>query len=143
MAIRVLFVDTDARRTEKICNELRHSGMDPSYVATAGEALQFLQVHEPDVMVLDAGMPWLGSGTILESVKSASPLVEVIVSVTHDRRDLAVEAMHLGACDHIVKPMRISELVAKIRNAGKLKAAQEMKIERASLERMVMLTERR
>lgn len=143
MAIRVLFVDTDARPSEKICNELRRSGMDPSHVATAGEALQFLLLHEPDVMVLDAGMPWQGSGMMLESVKSASPLVEVIVSVTHDRRDLAVEAMHRGACDHIVKPMMISELVAKIRNAGKLKAAQEMKIERASLERMVMLTERR
>jgi DNA-binding NtrC family response regulator len=142
MAILVLFVDSDDTFFEGVSNELRLSGISPDLAVTGEEALHFLQLHDLDVVVLDAAMRWRGSGTLLEQIKWVSPLTEVIVSVTHDCTDLAIEAMKRGAYDRVVKPMEISELVVKIVNAKKRKTEQEVKIERASMERMVMLRER-
>lgn len=142
MAIRVLFVDADKGLFEAVSNELRLSGISPDLAVTGEDALRLLQLHDLDVVVLDAAMRWRESGTLLERIKWVSPLTEVIVSVTHDCTDLAIEAMKRGAYDHIVEPMEISELVAKIVNAKKRKTEQEVKIERAYMERKVMLRER-
>jgi DNA-binding NtrC family response regulator len=142
MTIRALFVDADKSEFDGVSDELHLSGISPDIAVTGEEALHFLQLHDLDVVVLDAAMRWRASGTLLERIKWVSPLTEVIVSVTHDCTDLAIEAMKRGAYDHIVKPMEISELVAKIVNAKKRKTEQDVKIERASMERMVMLRER-
>jgi DNA-binding NtrC family response regulator len=142
MTIRVLFVDADKSAFDGVSDELHLSGISTYLAVTGEEALHFLQLHDLDVVVLDAAMRWRASGTLLERIKWVSPLTEVIVSVTRDCTDLAIEAMKRGAYDCIVKPMEISELVVKIVNAKKRKTEQEVKIERASMERMVMLRER-
>jgi DNA-binding NtrC family response regulator len=141
MVIRVLFIDADNGMFEGVSNELRLSGISQDLAVTGEEALHFLQLHDLDVLVLDAAMRWGDSGTLLERIKWVSPLTEVIVSVTHDCADLAIEAMKRGAYDYIVKPMEISELLEKILNAKKRKTEQVAKILRASMERTVMLGE--
>jgi DNA-binding NtrC family response regulator len=143
MAIRVLFVHADNNAFDVVAKLLRLSGISPDQAVTGEEALNLLQLHDLDVVVLDAAMQWRGARAHLERIKWASPLTEVIVSVTHDCTDLGIEAMKRGAYDHIVKPMEISDLVAKIVNAKKRKSEQVVKIERAHMERKVMLREPR
>jgi DNA-binding NtrC family response regulator len=142
MAIRVLFVDDDNSVFDRISHELRLSEIAPYLAVTADEALELVQLHNLDVVIMDAPREWNDSATLLEQIKGVSPLTEVIVRVSHDCTDLAIEAMKRGAYDYLADCAETSELLAKITRAKLRKTEQEVRIQQASMDRIVIFRER-
>jgi DNA-binding NtrC family response regulator len=93
MAIRALFVDTDDSAFDAVSNELRLSGIRPDLAVTEEEALHLLKLHNLDVVVLWAAVRLRGGCAFLDRIKWVNPLTEVIISVSLNRTDLAIEAM--------------------------------------------------
>ena len=117
----VEFVDTLAKRMKK-------RKLTTSSVNSGEDALEFLDQHPTDVVILDVKMPGIDGIQTLREIKQQYPLVEVIMLTGHANVEVAIQGMEIGAFDYLMKPMAIDDLVYKIQDAYKKKSIQEKKI---------------
>ena len=99
-----------------------------SSVNSGEDALEFLDKHPMDVVVLDVKMPGIDGIQTLREIKQQYPLVEVIMLTGHANVEVAIQGMEIGAFDYLMKPMAIDDLVYKIQDAYKKKSIHEEKI---------------
>ena len=121
----VAFVETMAKRLDKRNIETlsAHSGK---------ECLETLKTHQNlDVIVLDVKMPGMDGLETLKEIKTAYPLIEVIMLTGHATVESGIDGMKLGAFDFLMKPCDIEELASKVVDAANKKRAQEAKIKDA------------
>ena len=88
----------------------------PVVAKNGGQALTMLRSFQPDVVLLDLGLPDMDGIDILKKVKEVHPCPVLVVSARDKERE-KVEALDLGADDYITKPFGTSELLARIRVA--------------------------
>lgn len=88
----------------------------PVVAKNGGQALTMLRSFQPDVVLLDLGLPDMDGIDILKKVKEVHPCPVLVVSA-RDKEWEKVEALDLGADDYITKPFGTSELLARIRVA--------------------------
>ena len=97
-------------------------------VANTGEqALALAASHQPDVVLLDLGLPGMDGIAVLRELRGWYGRPVLVVSARDQERE-KVEALDLGADDYITKPFGTSELLARIRaalrNSGRRMGAQ-------------------
>ena len=124
----VLLVDDEVEFLETLVKRLKKRNLNPLGVTSGEEALRVLGETPVDVVVLDVKMPGMDGIDALRAIKSAYPLVEVIMLTGHANLEVAVAGMELGAFDYLMKPMDIDELLYKLQDAYKKKAIKEQKI---------------
>jgi DNA-binding NtrC family response regulator len=124
----VLLVDDEVEFLETLVKRLKKRKLNPLGVTSGEEALRVLGETPVDVVVLDVKMPGMDGIDALRAIKSAYPLVEVIMLTGHANLEVAVAGMELGAFDYLMKPMDIDELLYKLQDAYKKKAIKEQKI---------------
>jgi DNA-binding NtrC family response regulator len=124
----VLLVDDEVEFLETLVKRLKKRNLNPLGVTSGEEALRVLSETPVDVVVLDVKMPGMDGIDALRAIKSAYPLVEVIMLTGHANLEVAVAGMELGAFDYLMKPMDIDELLYKLQDAYKKKAIKEQKI---------------
>ena len=85
-------------------------------VATGYDGLAQAKAWNPDLILLDLGLPDLDGGEVIRQVRewTATP---IIVLSARDREQAKVAALDLGADDYITKPFGVNELLARIRTA--------------------------
>lgn len=121
------FVDTMAKRLEK-----RNMTVYKAYDGELG--MKQLAAHEDiQVVILDMKMPGKDGLTVLQEIKEAYPLVEVIMLTGHATVPSAVEGIQFGAFDYLMKPCSFDALNEKILAAVSLKNEHE---EEAVVERV-------
>lgn len=89
-------------------------------VATFADGHQLVQrapALEPDVIVLDIGMPIMNGLIAGQQLKQLLPKVKLIYMTMHQDSDLAAEAFRLGASGYLLKNSAGSELVHAINEA--------------------------
>ena len=102
----------------------------PVIAKNGGQALTMLRSFQPDVILLDLGLPDMDGIDILKKAKESHNCPVLVVSA-RDKEWEKVEALDLGADDYITKPFGTSELLARIRVAlrnrsdGEEKSASE------------------
>ncbi|MEG2174635.1 MAG: response regulator transcription factor [Oscillospiraceae bacterium] len=85
--------------------------------ATSGrQAEQLIHARNPDVILLDLGLPDMDGADILRKVRQTSDTPVIVVSAREHEKE-KVAALDLGADDYIVKPFGSEELLARIRAA--------------------------
>ena len=77
-------------------------------------ALMLAASHNPDILILDLGLPDMDGVDVIKKLRSISQLPIVIVSARGNDRE-KVEALDAGADDYLTKPFSVSELLARIR----------------------------
>ncbi len=86
--------------------------------ATSGEmALELLEQHRPDILLLDLGLPGMSGLEVCRRIRAQSNLPPIIVISVRDTEREKVQALDLGADDFICKPFGINEVLARIRVA--------------------------
>jgi len=80
------------------------------------EALRAMASEEPDLVILDLGLPDMNGTEVISAIRGTSPVPIIVLSVRNDERG-KVEALDLGADDYVTKPFGMEELVARIRTA--------------------------
>lgn len=128
---RVLVVD-DSAYVRKVLKQMLTRSPFVEVVGAARdgeEALRLIEELRPDVVTLDLVMPRLDGIGFLRRQMAARPLPVVIVSVTDEASDLAVEALNLGAFDIVQKPTALAsekvleiggDLLAKVKAAARV-----------------------
>ncbi len=111
--MRLLVVDDDLVFREELTTLLSDGGHRVESVASAGKALEALEVAEFDVVLSDVRMPRMSGIELLRAVRERWPRVYVVMITGYATVETAVEAMKLGAFDYLRKPFR-SENVQRI-----------------------------
>ncbi len=87
------------------------------HIAQNGEqALLDAVSYNPDVFILDLGLPDMDGTQIIEKVRGWSSAPIIVVSARSDDKD-KVEALDMGADDYLTKPFSIDEFLARLRVA--------------------------
>ena len=116
--MRILLVDDDATLRQTLAIGLRAEGHDVLLSADGRSALQAATEDQPDLMVLDLGLPDLSGVEVLRELRRWSRLPVVVLSARDGSAD-KVEALDLGADDYVTKPFGVAELLARIRAAAR------------------------
>ncbi len=111
---RVLVVDDDVKLVGLLARSLRFEGFDVVCANTADAALAVLREREPDLVLLDIGMPERDGIGVLRETRRVSDVAVVMLTARDEVQD-KVGALDLGADDYVAKPFDIDELVARMR----------------------------
>lgn len=113
---RILVVDDEPQIQRFLRPSLIAEGYQVLSAATSVEALRQWRQHEPDVIVLDLGLPDGDGKEIIRTVRATSK-VPIVVLSARDQEAEKVAALDLGADDYVNKPFGIGELMARLRLA--------------------------
>src|SRR5215472_5937308 len=92
------------------------------------EALEVVQSHDVDVVMLDQCMPGDPGITILPKIQALDPTIVIVLATAVRDVRTAVEAMRLGAYDYLVKPFDVDDILLLVQRA----------LEKRALEREVL-----
>ncbi len=127
---RVLLVDDEEDFLKTLAERLESRGLNVT-TATSGEsALASVEGHEYDLIVLDLAMPGFDGIETLKRIKAKQPDAEIIMLSGQGSIRTSIEAMKLGACDFLQKPVDINELMSKI---GEAKEKRMLMLETKSI----------
>jgi DNA-binding NtrC family response regulator len=102
------------------------------------EALEILDKHrDVDVVILDVKMPGMDGIETLRKIKSAYPLIEVVMLTAHATVESAIEGMKFGAFDYLMKPCNMDQLIGKVNEATRKKQGHEEKIREAHVKEIL------
>jgi two-component system, OmpR family, KDP operon response regulator KdpE len=110
----VLVVDDDRALLRALRVGLAARGHDVVTAATGQEGLTKVALEDPDVVVLDLGLPDLDGLEVCRRIRQWSEVPVIVLSAT-GREDRKVAALDGGADDYVTKPFGMAELEARIR----------------------------
>lgn len=111
---RVLLVDDDPGVLETFGAILRHAGHEVLTAPSGTIALDLVERHSPDLLLLDFKLPDLSGLEVLAYVRHHGTTVPAVLITGHPSLETSVEAMRLGAVDYLVKPVFEEDLVAAL-----------------------------
>jgi two-component system KDP operon response regulator KdpE len=115
-AIRVLVVDDEPPIRKLLRMGLGTQGYE-ILEAPSGKLALELMARDPDLVILDLGLPDMQGYELLNAIKSRNERVPIIVLSSRDDEPGKVRALDLGADDYITKPFGMDELLARMRTA--------------------------
>lgn len=122
----ILVIDDDSAVRSSLSFMLKRAGFEVHTVSTPAEAIQFVRVTEPRMVLMDMNFSLTTTGqeglVLLKQVKVFYPQVPVILMTAWGSIQLAVEGMKAGAFDFITKPWNNAALLQRIETALKLTA---------------------
>ena len=74
--------------------------------------------HNPDIVLLDLGLPDMDGVKVIENIRSWSNLPIIVISARSEDAD-KIEALDAGADDYLTKPFSVEELLARLRATGR------------------------
>ena len=78
------------------------------------EALSLFYSHQPDIVILDLGLPDMDGVEIIQKIRSWSNMPIIVISARTEDSD-KIGALDAGADDYLVKPFSFQELEARIK----------------------------
>lgn len=112
----VLVVEDDKPIRNFICVSLGVEGYGCLETHTGNSAISMIASHNPDVVILDLGLPDIDGLDVIEKVREWSKVKIIVVSARGQEKE-KVAALDAGADDFLTKPFSIGELMARIRVA--------------------------
>ena len=119
----ILIVEDEARMSRFLRTALSVQGFRTVETQTAREALIAATTHNPEVILLDLGLPDADGIDLAARIREWSQ-VPIIVISARGREDDKVAALDAGADDYLTKPFGVNELLARIRVALRHSARQ-------------------
>jgi two-component system, OmpR family, KDP operon response regulator KdpE len=116
MAARILVVDDEPNIIATISPLLRARGYEVYSAMTGGAALDAVGRDQPDLVVLDLGLPDIDGAEVCRRVREASSVPILVLSARGAEGD-KVKALDAGADDYVTKPFGTEELLARVRAA--------------------------
>ncbi|BBX19522.1 DNA-binding response regulator [Mycolicibacterium duvalii] len=111
---RALVVDDEAPLADVIASYLDREHFEVTVCHTGVEALAVARDVDPDVVVLDLGLPGLDGVEVCRQLRTFSDAYVVMLTARDTEMDTVV-GLSVGADDYVTKPFSPRELVARIR----------------------------
>ena len=112
---RILVIDDDPRITGVLKRGLTYEGYTVDTVGSGYEGLVRARDYNPDLVVLDIGLPDIDGFGVLERFRSADRHLPVLMLTARDGPQDQIQGLEHGADDYVVKPFSFDVLVARVK----------------------------
>jgi len=113
--VRIMVVDDEKIVRESLSVWLRKFGYEVVPVEGGQEALDILDRQEWNILLVDLKMPRVDGIEVLRKAIEIKPGIPVIIFTAYATVETAVEAMKVGACDYLIKPIDPDMLTLKVK----------------------------
>lgn len=110
----ILVVEDDAPVRNLITTTLKAHDYGFLTAAAGQEAVMTAASHNPDVILLDLGLPDMDGVEVIRRVRSWSNVPIIVISARSEDSD-KIDALDAGADDYLTKPFSVEELLARLR----------------------------
>jgi len=110
----ILVVEDDADLRGALCDTLELAGYDVSVTDQGQGALDKMANEQFDLLLSDLQMKPMNGHTLLKKVKAITPDLPVLIMTAYGTVQGAVEAMHEGASDYLIKPFEADDLLDRV-----------------------------
>lgn len=114
MGYTVLIVEDDKDLQEALTETIELAGYKALTTDNGEEALGVLQSEKIDMVISDVQMARMDGIRLLKRIKSLQPEMPTLLMTAHGSIQQAVDAMHIGAVDYLVKPFEAEVLVSRV-----------------------------
>ena len=120
----ILVVEDDGTVRNLITTTL--SSNDYRYLTApdGASAIAEASTHQPDIVLLDLGLPDLDGVEVIQKIRSWSQMPIIVISARSEDTD-KIAALDAGADDYLTKPFSVAELLARLRVTQRRLAALE------------------
>ena len=112
---RIILVDDEEEVRKSIIRKIDWEAVGFSVAGDAenGEdALEKIEVLEPDVVLTDIRMPYMDGLTLAERLRQKYPSIKIVIFSGYDDFEYAKRAIKLNVAEYILKPVNVEELTA-------------------------------
>ncbi|MEG0805752.1 MAG: response regulator transcription factor [Lachnospiraceae bacterium] len=110
----VLIVEDDSAVRNLIATTLEIHDYKFHSVSTGEGAILEAASHNPDVILLDLGLPDIDGVDIIKKIRTWSNMPIIVISARSEDND-KIQALDAGADDYLTKPFSVEELLARLR----------------------------
>jgi two-component system KDP operon response regulator KdpE len=114
--VKVLVVDDEPQIRRALRTSLEAHGHEVTAVATGEEGVVGAAEEQPDLVLLDLGLPDMDGTEVIRRIRGFSDVPVIVLSVREGQGD-KVAALDAGADDYVTKPFGMEELLARTRAA--------------------------
>ena len=125
---KVLVVEDETPLRDLLREELTRSGYQVETATDGFEGLAKYGVDLCDVVLLDLRMPGMDGIEALWRMRCESTVPEVIVCTGNGTLETAIACIRQGACDYLIKPVKLEELEHVIAKAAKKNRCRREKL---------------
>jgi PAS domain S-box-containing protein len=114
---KVLIIEDDREIIDSISLAFERDWPEAALVSTGmgEEGIEMVETQEPDIVILDLGLPDTDGLEILKAIRLFSAVPVVILTVRGEERDVT-RGLDCGANDYITKPFRKLELLSRLKS---------------------------
>lgn len=110
----VLIVEDDMPIRNLISTTLKTNEYKFLTAKDGNDAIMQVSSHNPDIVLLDLGLPDIDGIEVIKKIRSWSNLPIIVISARSEDSD-KIEALDCGADDYLTKPFSVEELLARLR----------------------------
>ncbi len=110
----ILVVEDDSPIRNLIATTLKTNDYRYLMAANGTSAVLEASSHNPDIVLLDLGLPDMDGVQVIQNIRSWSNMPIIVISARSEDND-KIEALDAGADDYLTKPFSVEELLARIR----------------------------
>ncbi|MHC4075873.1 MAG: sigma-54-dependent transcriptional regulator [Planctomycetota bacterium] len=115
MISEILLADDETTFRKTFAKVLQEEGVVVTTVGNGTDAINAIMRQPYAVAILDIQMPGADGIKVLREIMRIRPQTHVIMITAYGSIEMAVEAIKLGACDYVIKPVVFEDILAKIR----------------------------
>src|SRR5438445_7464164 len=110
----IVAADDDPQLLRLVTRNLEFEEYEVLPASDGQQALEQVEAHSPDLVLLDVMMPRMDGFTVCQRIREFSTVPIIIVTARGQDQD-KVRGLDLGADDYLTKPFSVDELLARVR----------------------------
>jgi two-component system, OmpR family, response regulator MprA len=111
----VLLVEDEKLVADMVQLNLQHAGFVVTHAGDGEAALERVEAHCPDVVVLDVMLPGMDGMEVARRLRAAGRRCAILMLTARGEVPARVAGLEAGADDYLTKPFAMAELVARVR----------------------------
>lgn len=121
---KIMIVEDDEFLREELENIYEKAGYTVFCVTDFSSVLSFCEEEQPDLVVLDLGLPGVSGYTLCKEIRRKGTL-PILILTSRDRLQDELQALELGADEYLTKPCHKERLLARTENLLKRSIGRE------------------
>jgi len=117
--LKILLVEDDQALAKGLQEALTQEHFVVNWVSKGKDALHVIDSEEPELVILDVGLPDIDGFQVLTQLRKNHQKLPVLLLTARDGVDDKVAGLDSGADDYLTKPFDMKELLARLRMLGR------------------------
>jgi DNA-binding response OmpR family regulator len=123
---RILIVDDEASIRLTLSALLKRAGHEVTSAENGEEAVVVLEQQAFDLLLVDLKMPVMDGMQVVAAARQRQPDIAIIVLTGHGSLDTAIEGLHQGVFDYLLKTTEPAQVIERV-EAGRAARAQQLR----------------